>query len=279
MLDGALALALPAKFGQNLRVEPNKDNMLIWKSYTGSKLCWFEATFEAHSLTILKTTSKEIAKTLQSLLLKAKQLNPNLDLGVSVTTALEFPRNWGLGTSSTLINNMAQWANVDAYELLKTFGGSGYDIACAQNNKPLFYQLVNGEAIVSNAAFNPSFNDELYFVYLNKKQNSKTGIKQYRQTKKDLIVINDISAISRELAKVEKLQDFAYLLKNHEQLIGKIIKESPIQETLFKDYFGQTKSLGAWGGDFILATGNADTPHYFKSKGFETCIKYQDLVL
>ncbi len=39
-------------------------------------------------------------------------------------------------------------------------------------------------------------------------------------------------------------------------------------DKIFLDYFGQTKSLGAWGGDFILATGNKDTPKYFKNKGY-----------
>jgi len=52
-----------------------------------------------------------------------------------------------------------------------------------------------------------------------------------------------------------------------------------VQEIYFSDYFGQTKSLGAWGGDFILATGNEDTSKYFKEKGFQTVIPYQDLIL
>ncbi len=278
MLDGALALALPAKFGQNLSFEASDDNMLVWKSYTVSQTCWFSATFDSKTIKILDTSSQEIAKTLQALLLKTKALNPELVLSGKVETALAFTRNWGLGTSSTLINNIAQWAKIDAYQLLKTFGGSGYDIACAQENKPLFYQLEGQKPIVSSAKFNPLFKEELYFVFLNKKQNSKSGIKHYRQAKKDIIAISAISTISRELVQTNKLQDFEYLLKNHENIIDKIIHESPIQQKLFKDYFGQTKSLGAWGGDFILATGNEDSPAYFKSKGFETCIKYGDLV-
>jgi hypothetical protein len=52
-----------------------------------------------------------------------------------------------------------------------------------------------------------------------------------------------------------------------------------VQKEMFSDYFGQTKSLGAWGGDFILATGNDDTPIYFKNKGFDTVISYQDMIL
>ena len=65
----------------------------------------------------------------------------------------------------------------------------------------------------------------------------------------------------------------------HEQLVSKVIQLQSVQKELFSDYFGQTKSLGAWGGDFILATGNDDTPGYFRQKGFETIIPYQDLIL
>ena len=36
-----------------------------------------------------------------------------------------------------------------------------------------------------------------------------------------------------------------------------------IKENAFSDYFGQVKSLGAWGGDFVLVTGNEDTPSIF----------------
>ena len=60
----------------------------------------------------------------------------------NITTKLTFPRAWGLGTSSTLISLIAQWAKCDPFELLfEAFGGSGYDIACATANSPISYQL------------------------------------------------------------------------------------------------------------------------------------------
>ena len=68
-------------------------------------------------------------------------------------------------------------------------------------------------------------------------------------------------------------------MKEHEQIVSNTIQLKPIQKLLFSDYFGQTKSLGAWGGDFILATGNEDSLKYFNQKGFQTVIKYQDLIL
>ncbi|HCO83183.1 MAG TPA: GHMP kinase, partial [Arenibacter sp.] len=97
------------------------------------------------------------------------KLNPSFlstSQGYEITTALNFPREWGLGSSSTLINNIAQWAQIDAYVLLwNAFSGSGYDIACAQNNSPIIYQLKNSRPIVHSASFNPTFKSDLYFVY------------------------------------------------------------------------------------------------------------------
>lgn len=152
VLDGAKSFALPTKFGQDLIITPIKEPSLIWESFDEQQNEWFEAEFRLSDLRIVTETfdsidedSKEtIAVTLQKILLEAKRLNPSflsLDNGFYIKTNLTFPRNWGLGTSSTLINNVANWAKVDAFELLNTsFGGSGYDIACAQYNMPIVFQ-------------------------------------------------------------------------------------------------------------------------------------------
>jgi len=277
-LDGAKSLALPSSYGQNLVVSKTEKH-LVWKSYTLNKELWFEAIFDSQSLAVLKTSSVEIAGTLKFLLEKIRQLNPAFNFNAQVATHLDFPRNWGLGTSSTLINNLAQWANINAFELLEAFGGSGYDIACAQNNSPLYYQLINKKPIVEEAAFKPDFSEQLYFIHLNEKQDSKAGIKHYRNKKVNKSIIDDISSITNELALAKNLDSFDYLLQNHESIIAKLIASKPIQKRLFKDYFGQIKSLGAWGGDFILAAGNEDTPAYFKAKGFHTIIPYKKMIL
>ena len=153
VLDGSKALAIPTKFGQDLIVREIKEPSLIWESFDDKNNCWFKAEFRLPDLRIVNETfdastedsNESIAQTLQNILETAKQLNPgflNSDGGFIVQTNLTFPRNWGLGSSSTLINNIAQWAEIDAYKLLeKTFGGSGYDIACAQYDSPITYQL------------------------------------------------------------------------------------------------------------------------------------------
>ncbi len=292
VLDGAKSLALPTKFGQDLIVQSIQESILIWESYDNLNNCWFQTEFRLPDFRIVNETfdsdfedSKEsIAVTLQKILLEAQKLNPvflNLDSGFLVKTKLSFPRNWGLGTSSTLINNIAQWANVNAFELLhKSFGGSGYDIACAQTNSPIIYQLQKGNPKVEIVDFKPSFAEQLYFIHLNSKQSSKKGIQRYKEKRgriKDNILT--ISQLTNEIVRCNSLVDFEKLLYEHEQIISKIIQNKPVQEILFKDYFGQIKSLGAWGGDFVLVTGNDDTPNYFKQKGFKTVIPYSEMVL
>ena len=45
VLDGALALALPTKFGQNLIVEPISSEQILWKSFDQDGSTWFEDEF------------------------------------------------------------------------------------------------------------------------------------------------------------------------------------------------------------------------------------------
>src|SRR5690606_18404617 len=172
VLDGALSLAVPTTFGQSLIIEPIHMPKIIWKSFDDNGIVWFEDEFLIKPFTSLISPQNEVSKRLVQILNAAKSINPeflNSNQGFKVTTTLTFPKNWGLGTSSTLINNISQWANVDAYLLLKnTFGGSGYDIACAQHNHPISYQLEYGKPMVKKLEFSPSFKHHLYFIHWNK---------------------------------------------------------------------------------------------------------------
>ncbi|OSY87477.1 GHMP kinase [Tenacibaculum holothuriorum] len=297
VLDGATSLAVPTKFGQDLVIEPIKEPQLIWGSFTHTGDCWFEASFDLPKLRLTSATfnsDKEgsaefIAETLRDLLQEAKRLNPDFlsnNNGYIVKTNLTFPRDWGLGSSSTLINNIATWAEVNPFTLLwNAFSGSGYDIACAKHNTPIFYQLEKtsttlSQPIVTPLEFKPSFSDELFFVYLNQKQNSRDGIAQYRKNNSNIQQeIKDISELSQEFINATSSKDIDKIIVEHERIISSIIKLNPVKNSLFFGYFGEIKSLGAWGGDFVLATGNEDTPKYFRQKGFDTIIPYSKMVI
>lgn len=292
VLDGATSLAVPTKFGQDLIVEPIKEPQLIWGSFTHTGECWFEASFDLPKLRLTSATfnsDKEgsaefIAETLHDILQEAKKLNPdflNTNHGGIVKTNLTFPQNWGLGSSSTLINNIATWANINPFTLLwNAFSGSGYDIACAKHNTPILYKLEDKQPHIEEVNFNPSFSEELFFVHLNQKQNSREGIAHYKKHKEEALrLIPEIDNLTREFLHTNTSKDLNKIIIEHEKLISSIIKINPIKETTFPDYFGEVKSLGAWGGDFILATGNEDSINYFQQKGFNTILSYKEMIL
>lgn len=292
VLDGAKSLALPTKFGQDLVVEKIKESQLIWGSFSDTGACWFEAVFDLPKLRLVNCTfssdkegnAEVIAETLLEILMEAQRVNPNFlnsENGFVVKTNLTFPRNWGLGSSSTLINSIASWAKVDAFQLLwNSFKGSGYDIACAQNNTPILYQIGDKKPVVTQVEFNPNFKENLFFLYLNEKQDSKEGIAKFRKSGiRFQNEITHISAITDAFLRADSIVDFNKLIVEHEQIISSIIKLQPVKEKLFSDYFGEVKSLGAWGGDFVMVTGNEETPAYFKKKGFETVLTYSEMIL
>ena len=286
VLDGALAFALPTKFGQNLIVESNQTGFLSWKSFDADESCWLETeiTFDEIRNKITFDESQKIKTILTEILYEAHKLNPNLILkskGFNVKTELTFPKNWGLGTSSTLINNIAQWFQIDAFELLKnSFGGSGYDIACAQNNLPIFYQIENEKPSVTQISFNPVFKDSVYFVYLNQKQNSKTAIENYRNKRNDLkLAINKINELSKLIASTNDYKIFCEAIQYHEQILSEVLNQKTIKNQFFSDFDGTIKSLGAWGGDFVMAVSKENPTFYFESKGYKTILAYREMIL
>jgi len=285
VLDGAKALAIPTVFGQSLHVEKEATNKLTWNSLDHNQKEWFNAefSFQNEAISIENTTNPEISNRLLQIITAVKQLNPKFlkGKGFKISTVLEFPKNWGLGTSSTLINNIANWANVDAYKLLKlTFGGSGYDIACAQKDSALTYQLNDENRVVEYVNFNPNFKNNLYFIHLNKKQNSRDGIAHYKANRNNLeVTIATINAITEQMIICETLEKFQSLINEHEQTIASVTNQIPVKQLLFDDFNGSIKSLGAWGGDFILVASKNNPTEYFKNKGFDTILSYTDIVL
>jgi mevalonate kinase len=286
VLKGALALATPLKLGQSLTVETACTPSLQWDANNPNGP-WFSATLNPENLEIIDSDDRPKAEKLRQILQAVKQLNPKAFEGniLEITTHLDFDPNWGLGSSSTLIANLARWAEVDPYELLKlTFGGSGYDIACATAEGPIFYQLVDGKPWVEPIDFHPPFADHLYFVYQGQKQSSSKEVKAFLEKTNPIDLQKDIEAvseISKSLVRCENLDEFSMLMQCHERIIARCIGQEPVQKR-FPDFEGVLKSLGAWGGDFILAATNWDSVQvkaYFKEKGLNVVFDYKEMVL
>ncbi|NUY82516.1 GHMP kinase [Flavobacterium sp. MAH-1] len=287
VLDGAKAFAFPTKFGQDLIIEPASEKKISWKSINKDGTVWFEDSFGFDEICTPDYVEKydSVKTTLLEILHEAYLKNPDFiekANGYAIETNLTFPKNWGLGTSSTLINNIAQWLKIDAFELLQnSFGGSGYDIACAQNDTAIVYRLEQELPKVEAVHFNPGFTGDLYFVYLNKKQSSKAAIASYYQNRTDHIerITSKITKITDAVVAAQDVRTFAYDLEKHEGIMSEILEMRTVKEALFPDFKGVVKSLGAWGGDFVLAVSRENPTAYFSERGYDTVIPFSDMIL
>lgn len=284
VLDGADAFALPTKFGQDLVVTEGENQIIEWKSYDYDKQLWFENVISFDEvINNIDSEVETVKTTLINILHEAYLLNPEFikqSKGYRITTNLTFPRNWGLGTSSTLINNIAQWTKINAFTLLKnSFGGSGYDIACAQNNTPILYRIENN--FVEPVIFNPDFTENIHFVYLNKKQNSKTAIQAYNKHKDQNLSksVAENNKITKAILNAKTLKEFAYAVEKHEIHLSNIMEIKTIKEIAFPDFNGTVKSLGAWGGDFVMVVSKDNPKDYFTSKGYDVILSYDEMIL
>ena len=288
VLDGATALALPTRPGQWLRVSSSADSGLRWISKNPDGSVWFETYFEKeafHNPGNPEGLPSDIRGRLLFILTAALKLNPGFReklQGARVETLLEFPREWGLGSSSTLISNLGLWAEVNPYALLaNTMGGSGYDIASARSEGPLFYTLNPQKGPeITPAPFYPTYADQLFFVYLNQKQDSREGIARYRDRgAPPEQLLRDVSSLSRAIPEAGSLDAFREIIEAHETLIAEILGMETVKRKWFREYPGSIKSLGAWGGDFILATGTPQDQEYFREKGYAVIRPYSEFIL
>ena len=129
--------------------------------------------------------------------------------------------------------------------------------------------------------FNPHFTDTIYFVYLNKKQSSKTAIANYQKNKTTDIEknITKIDKITQEIIHAKNSTIMAAAIARHEAIMSTILETPTVKENLFFDFMGEIKSLGAWGGDFVMVISDVNPVTYFASKGFKTIIPYKDMIL
>ena len=289
VLDGAKGLALPTQMGQSMKMallnDKDKKGRLIWKAYQHDHSLWAEVEYDLTRGRLLSWTDKDFALRLGQLLEKCIEENPIFYLNESyqITTELEFKTQWGLGTSSTLINNLANLFSIDPYKLLEqTFGGSGYDIACAQADGPIIYERF-AENRVSKSPFNPIFKDKIHFVYLGNKQNSREGISYYRSLSSEhkKICIQEINELTEAISACNFLNDMMDLVREHEQLVSSFLKKETVQTSHFPHFNGVVKSLGAWGGDFVMVLSNESRDYvkdYFAKKDLSDCFQFDQII-
>lgn len=270
-----------------MQIKKHRGSDLIWESLDHQGESWFNSTIALYDFSALKTTDEEKSKHIQKLLKNSVRLNSEFLSkwnGFKVETQLEFPLDWGLGSSSTLIDLMAQWAKVNALMLsFRVSNGSGYDVACASADGPLLYQITDDTVSYTKVDWNPKFTNQLYFVHLGTKQKSDDQIKYYtKKVKKKKDLASKLSDITDQIVDTKSLSSFEALINEHEQILAKALEYDTAKSLHFADFWGSIKSLGAWGGDFVLASSSKseeETKAYFAEKNFATVIPYADMML
>ncbi|PZU91125.1 MAG: 30S ribosomal protein S6 [Chryseobacterium sp.] len=281
-VDGALVLAVPTRLGQELfytEVEDQKA-LMFWEAYHQNQL-WLKAKIDYKNWKIIETNDSKasdfILKTLKNVQnLSGTKLKSNTSYHIK--TNLQFPSDFGLGSSSTLMANLAEWAAIDAFILNEiSLGGSGYDVAVAKEKSAILYSRFP-ERTYHKIDFNPSFKNELIFIHLNQKQDTREGISHYKSKPTSTELINDYSKLTKRIVNSQDLEEFSELMTIHEQKLSDFLGTPTVKEKYFQNCPSFVKSLGAWGGDFVLASKFGDYQDYFKEQGFTKIFSWKDLI-
>ena len=282
VLHGAKSLLLPTKFYQDMTVSRlNEGSSILWESYDQNNSKWFSAKFNLPDLAIQGEETKEkiFLKKILDFIVKKNPKSFENNSGINIKTRMDFNRSWGLGSSAILINNLSSYFGLDPFEVSKNVtNSSGADIASTKISKPIIFSVNDKKPYYKEVNFNPPFLKNLLFVFLNKKQSSEKEVEKFKKIRVEDDEIRIISKITNQILNCKKIDDFNDLIEKHESIISSKIKKETVKNLLFKDFNGSIKSLGAWGGDFVLACGQNNLKKYFKNKGFGISFSFNEML-
>jgi mevalonate kinase len=257
VLHGAEALSVPTSKGQSLEYRET-DQALHWTALDLVGQPWLDITAakDPHLSTLLQTS---------------RNLGGMVPEHGHVTTALEFERSWGWGSSSSLTDLVAQWTGVDPMELhFATSKGSGFDVASARAKGPIMYQRTGPDSAQWHSVESAHWPvNHMGLVYLGTKQDSQIEVAKIRRIPSK-VELSQISTLSNQLAEAKSVDSWIDAVNELEARTEAWIGVSRVQNR-FQNAPATLKSLGAWGGDFALAIcPNPEDLAYFSAKGFHT---------
>ena len=282
VMAGADALVMPINKEQELWLEESSNSLLKWESYFNQDL-WFEAVFHPDDFRVMSSTDIKKANYVSGLLKSALKLTknrPRLHHSV-IKTDLQFNPDWGMGSSSTLIVNLSHLFDINAFDLHKSVSnGSGFDIAAGMSGFPFRYRLKRNKREISPIILPDLFYEHAYFVYLGKKVSSDQAIESFNPSdptwKMPVKYINEITA---QFSEVDSFEELSRITAEHEMFMSEVLgMASPVKR--FADYPYGMKSLGAWGGDFIMVMhprNKKEVEKYFHHKGCPVVFSAKEL--
>lgn len=264
VMCGVEALAFPVKAGQWQHVwemQAKGVSKLVWQSKDADGTVWFECRIDTDIMHVAETGDQELSDTLLKLLSYIKQQKPSLFLhkNIRIETECEFNRTYGLGSSSTLVCNLAKWSGVDAFELQEhVFGGSGYDIAVGNLGKPLVYWREQTFPNWSSWQLPADLTHGWYLAFPGQKQNSREALKDVKaeleKVNADIALLQQMNACIQAIKNPRSMPMLEAMLEMWQALLSQRLDLPRPYETLGLTPVkgGLCKYLGAWGGDVLL---------------------------
>jgi mevalonate kinase len=285
VIYGSKALALPLKQGQSLEITPTEDrSSFSWKAGYLDKT-WFRARFDPGSLRILETSDQEKAVRLREMFAACIEMRPDFQEQLfrwDAVTNLEFSPDYGFGSSSTLTALVAEWAEVNPLELhFMVSEGSGYDVACALAEGPIIYKLRDQSPQYQHIPFSPPFSQQLWFAWLGRKEDTASHLEKISGSfSPGFEAINRFSQLTMAMAEASSLGEFRIVMEEHEDVLSRLLGMEKVSRRL-EGLPGSVKSLGAWGGDFVMIASEAMEEtilDYLHGKDIHVVFNYKDLV-
>lgn len=290
VLSGTESLALPVHPGQWLNVwevpATTATSRIIWQA-SDENGPWFDCRIDTEIMHVAETNHPEMAEVLLKLFREIKQRNPELlaHKTIRMETLCQFNRDFGLGSSSSLVAILSNWSGTDAFALQRAaFGGSGYDAAVSKTGKPICYWLENEAPNWSAWALDPALTGHWYLAFPGQKQNSRTSVSYktdaLKALKSNVMALQQLNTcvqavkFPRSIPMLEAMLELLQaLLAEHLQLprAYEDLQIQPVQG-------GLCKWLGAWGGDVLLVNEKIlqDYPVVFETM---TVIPWNELVI
>lgn len=271
---GVEALAVPVQLGQWMYVwefnSPLGGDRLIWEAKEKDGSTWLNEHFSLPLLSdfvessvsdelegqVLRNTDRNVIKKMLGLV-----ASDFWKAGKSyrIETQLEFNRNSGLGSSSTMISNFARYTGLDAQWLQQqVFGGSGYDVAVAEVGKGLVFWKQNDEAHWGPWSLSTQLTENWQVVFLGQKQNSRDSLSQVKIRLQEIQNDNFLLHQLQQILAAVKMASEVPMLEAGLEMWQAVLSmglglETPYQHFGFQPIKGGVcKWLGAWGGDMLL---------------------------
>ncbi len=286
VLYGSNCLALPLKLGQSLQLRRSVHyRVLSWNALYLDQ-SWFTAKLDPANLKILETNDPVKAEWLRNLIMACIELMPSFQEDLfkwDVETRLEFSPLWGLGSSSSVIALVAEWAEVNPLDLhFMVSEGSGYDVACAIAEGPISYRIRDNSWHYRHVPFHPPFSNQIYFAWLGIKQPTNEHLKRIAGSlQPDFKSIHRFSCLTEAMMEARDLVTFQNLMDEHETALSGLLGIDRISDSRFPGLPGSVKSLGAWGGDFVMIASQAKEKElftYLNEMDIRVIYRYSDIV-